>query len=110
MEGYTLINELNACAADLDKAIDELSTYGTDRSCAEYEYKTALRKHALDLKAEGMAVTLIQLTVYGEDEVAKKRLDRDIAESKHKTAQEKVNVLKLKCKLLDAQLTREWGK
>ena len=109
MEGYTLINELNAAASELDSSVMELGFCGTELAHAEYNYKTALRQTALRLKDEGMAVTLIQLTVYGDEAVADKRLKRDIAEAEYKTVQEKINAIKLKCKLLDAQLTREWG-
>jgi hypothetical protein len=56
-----------------------------------------------------MPVTLINQIIYGVPEVAKKRFERDIAETMYNTAQEKINTLKLQIRILESQIQREWG-
>ena len=56
-----------------------------------------------------MAVTLINQIIYGIPEVANKRFKRDVAEAMYNTAQESINVLKLQIRVLEGQLSREWG-
>ena len=103
-----LINELNDLSIKLSLSGKQMERYGKELAEAEREYKITLREEALKLRAEGMAVTLIDKIVYGDKEVADKRLKRDIAETMYKTAQESINTLKLKMRILDAQIQREW--
>ena len=96
-------NELTAC-------IRLLKQDGIKLAETERDYKICLRQEALKLRAEkGMPVTLIQQVVYGVPEVAKKRFERDIAETMYNTCQEKINTLKLQIRILESQIQREWG-
>ena len=67
-----------------------------------------LTQEALKLRDKGMAVTLIDKVIYGN--CADKRFKRDVAEVMYKTAQENVNSTKLRIRILDAQISREWGR
>lgn len=104
-----LINELNDLSIKLSVSGKQMERFGKELAEAERDYKICLRQEALKLRAEGMAVTLIDKIVYGTPEVADKRLKRDIAETMYKTAQESINTLKLKMRILDAQISREWN-
>lgn len=104
-----LINELNELTMRLPRSIEQLRQYGKERAQAEHDYKIILRQEALKLRAEGMAVTLIDKVVYGIPEVAEKRLQRDIAETMYKASLEQINTLKLKMRIVDAQINREWN-
>ena len=86
-----------------------MAKYGKEFAEAERDYKITLRQEALKLRAENNTpVTLIQQTVYGIKEVADKRMKRDIAETMYKTSQEYINTLKLRIRVLEGQLSREW--
>ena len=104
-----LINELNGLNSALSASIKELEQYGREKAETERDYKIKLRQEALKLRDGDMAVGMIDKTVYGIPEVADLRFKRDVAETMYKTAQEKINTLKLRMRLLDAQITREWG-
>lgn len=104
-----LMNELNDLSLKLSLSGKQLERYGRELAEAERDYKITLRQEALKLRAEGMAVTLIDKIVYGDEDVADKRFKRDIAETMYKTAQESINTLKLKMRILDAQIQREWN-
>jgi len=93
----------------LDRAISELKPRGRAKAQTEHDYRVALSKRLTVLRAEGAAVTHLADIAKGEPEIAKLRLERDIAESLYESAQEAINVQKLKIRILESQLSREWG-
>ena len=109
VDGLDLITEINDLQSRLDEALSTLYKSGRELAQAEHDYKVALRQKALVLRDSGMAVGMIQLTIYGEEDVANLRFKRDVAQSLHETAQEGINILKLNLRILDAQIQREWG-
>lgn len=105
-----LFNDIQALMSELTSSIKLLRKNGNDLAKAERDYKITLRQEALKLRQEkGMPVTLIAQIIYGVPEVADKRFKRDVAETMYNTNQEHINVTKLKLRLLEAQLEREWG-
>ena len=105
-----LVNDIQVLMNELTTSIKLLRKNGNDLAEAERDYKVCLRQEALKLRAEkNMPVTLINQIIYGVPEVAEKRLKRDIAQTMYDTNQEHINVTKLKLRLLEAQLNREWG-
>lgn len=110
MDGLRAMQDLNDLAEQLNRHIDGLFQAGKAQAEAERAYKIILRQKALELRADGMPVTLIDKTVFGIPEVADARLKRDIAEAKYKTIIEQINGVKLYLRLLDNQVQREWGR
>lgn len=104
-----LINELNQKSDELTASIKLLKDHGKRLSLAERNYKVEVNQEVLRLRAEGMAVTLIQLVVYGQPKVAELRMLRDIAEVMYETNKEHINVCKLQIRILEGQIQREWG-
>lgn len=105
-----LLESIHELTDKLNTSIKLLAKYGNDLALAEREYKIELRQEALKLRTEkNMPVTLISQIIYGVPEVADKRFKRDVAEAMHNTCQENINSIKLQLRLLEAQLSREWG-
>jgi hypothetical protein len=105
-----LYNELTTKIKELNISIKKLRETGTDFAEAERDYKITLRQEALKLRAEkGMPVTLIQQVVYGVPEVAEKRFNRDVKEAIYQANQEAINSIKLQIRVIESQLSREWG-
>lgn len=95
---------------ELTEAIKLLRMNGNNLAAAERDYKITLREEALKMRAEkDMPVTLINQVIYGVPEVAEKRFKRDIAETMYNSNLEYINVTKLKLRLLENQLSREWS-
>lgn len=107
MDGLKAINELNDLQAELDKTIKQMATYGKQYAEADSRYRVSVRQSILRLRDEGYPVTIIRDLVLGE--VADIRQEMNIAEAFYKTAQEKVQALKLQLRLLDNQIQREYG-
>ena len=104
-----LVNEQQALLKQLSATIKELEDNGRQLAEAEMEYKITLNQHVLALRNEGTAVTLIDKIAYGVKEVAEKRLNRDIAETMYNVAREKINGIKLKIRINEEQIKREWS-
>ena len=95
---------------ELTISIKKLRHTGQALAEAERDYKITLRQEALKLKLEDkLPVTLINQIIFGVPEVADKRFKRDIAETMYNTNQEHINATKLKLRLLESQINREWG-
>lgn len=110
MDGLELVNEMNDLCNKLTISGRQMQKYGNELAEAERDYKICLRQEALKLRTtKDMPVTLINQVVYGVPEVAEKRFKRDVAETMYRTAQESINTLKLKIRILDSQISREWG-
>ena len=109
MSQFDLWSEIQQKTKQLDVCIRELRKSGTAYAEAERSYKTKLREYCLRLKADGMAVGMIQLTCYGIPEVAQLRFERDVAETVYKANQEAINSIKLQLRLLDNQINREYA-
>ena len=93
----------------LDAAVKALKPRGQKKAQTEHDYRVALSKRLLELRAAGQPVTHLLEIAKGEPEIAGLRLERDIAESLYESAQEAINVQKLKIRVLENQLSREWG-
>lgn len=107
MELWQMIEEKNIA---LDKAIKDLAKNGYDLAVKERDYKIAVNKKALELRSKDMPVTLIQQVIYGYEDIAKLRFERDTAEVKYNANQEYINTIKLQIRILESQLSREYAK
>lgn len=94
--------------AELTASIRKLRDNGAKLADAERDYKITLRQEALRLRAGDMPVTLINNIIYGVPEVAEKRFKRDVEQANYDANKEHINVTKLKLRILEAQLNREW--
>lgn len=103
-----LYNELQGKIKSLDISIKQLRVTGTEYAEAERTYKIILRAEALKLRDGGMAIGMIDKTVYGIQCVADARFKRDLAEVVYKANQEAINSIKLQMRLIEAQIDREW--
>lgn len=105
-----LYQQITKLISELDVSVRQLRKSGTELAEAEQKYKICLRQEALKLRAEkNMPVTLINQIIYGVPEVAKLRFDRDVKEAVYQANQEAINSTKLKLRILENQLNREWG-
>lgn len=93
----------------LDKAIKELAQNGYKLAECERDYKIAVNKKALELRSQDMPVTLINQVIYGYEDIAKLRFERDTAQVKYNANLEYIQTIKLMIRILENQLSREYG-
>ncbi len=103
-----LYAELRQLTEQLEISIKSLRKTGTAYAQAERDYKVLLRQECLKLRDEGMAIGMIDKTCYGIPSVAEARFKRDVAEATYKANSEAINSIKLRMRLVENQLQREW--
>ena len=103
-----LMVELQEKVALLDKAVTSFGKRGRAAAQSDVDYRIGFAKKILELRAEGVAATLIRDLALGSDEVAPLLLDRQIKESERDSAKEAINAYKLQIKVLEDQIEREW--
>jgi hypothetical protein len=95
-----------------DALMDELETCKTS-GCQyaenESEYRKRLRLEILAERDKGTPVTIISDICRGQEEIADLKFHRDCSEAIYKASQEAINVYKLRIRMIDAQITREWN-
>ena len=104
-----LWSELQQKSNQLQASVKALRKSGGEYAAAERDYKILLRTECLKLKDDGVAIGLIDKTCYGIPIVAEARFKRDIAEAVYKANLEAINSLKLQIRIIDNQISREWG-
>lgn len=105
-----LYEEIERLMVELTASIKRLRANGEKLAIAERDYKITLRQEALKLRAgDNMPVTLINNVIYGVPEVAEKRFKRDVEQANYDANKEHINICKLKLRILEAQLSREWA-
>ena len=104
------MQELNSILTLLDQAVSSLKARGRMSAQADHDYRVALAKKLAELRAEGNPVTHLLDIARGEKEVARLRMERDIAETMYDSCREAINAYKLKARLIEAQIDREWGR
>lgn len=104
-----LQNELQYKIEQLKLSVKDLRTNGTKYAEAERKYKIKLREECMRLRDEGMAIGMIDKVCYGIQSVADLRYERDVAETIYKANQEAINSTKLQLRLIENQISREYG-
>ena len=107
-DGLLMINEMSELQTRLDKAIRQMRAGGIEHAEKDKLYKIALMEEILRLRTEEFPATLINQIAYGK--VANERFERGKAEAMYKSSIENVNALKLQMRILDNQISREWGR
>ena len=93
----------------LDYALKEVGGRGRAFAEAESKYRQALALKILELREEGLPVTITPDVARGTRDIALLKMERDCAEALYKAATESINVNKLRIKILEAQMQREWN-
>ena len=93
----------------MEQAVKMLRKTGADYAEAERDYKVLLRQETLRLRDSGLAVGLIDKTVYGVPSVADARFKRDVAKAIYEANQESINTTKLTIRILMNQYDKEWN-
>lgn len=95
------MNELNKL---LSSAQSEYKKRGIEYAKAYKDYRVKLAKRLLELKAEGMPVTIAYDIARGDKEVSDAKEQEIITECLYKSCQEAINTYKLQIKILQEQI------
>ena len=102
-------NDIEKEIENLNKTLSEYKKCQKDYAVKERDYRVALSKRLLELRAEGQAVTHLADIARGMKDIAELRFRRDIAEGLVRSAEEGINFYKLKIREMESQYNKEWG-
>jgi hypothetical protein len=97
-----LMNELNISIKALRKTTSEYAD-------AYINYRIKLATKLVELRDEGMPVTIAYDVARGQSDIARLKRNEIIKEGIHLANQEAINSLKLQIRILEGQLQREWS-
>lgn len=113
MDALDLLSERQRLLSSLNASYSELWKMSKAKSRTEHDYKVAYRKEVFRLHQQDKVAWTAAITLaHGDTEyfnVAELRFKRDIAKSEYEVAQEKINGLKLSLRMIEAEISREWG-
>lgn len=102
-------HEIQDTLDNAEKSLSEYKKWAKEYSKREHDYRVALSKRLLERRTEGCPATIISDIVRGEEDIAKLKQERDLAEGLMKSAEKGTDFYKLTARLMDSQTTREYG-
>ena len=102
-----LINELNEYRHNLNRAIDEIKARGKAKAEAEKDYRVELAKKILELRADGIPVSIISDLARGDEKIANLKMKRDIEESLYESNMQRIYECKINIDWLQSQIEAE---
>ena len=103
-----LFTELMDKLREMERETELMKASGRQLAIAERDYRIALAKKTVELRTGGMPATLTPDLARGEKAVADLRMQRDLAKTDWEVSRQRLFVLSQDCKIIDAQLSREW--
>lgn len=104
MNPQQIINKMNECLRAMQQGNVQYKTLGLKKSKAEHDYRIALQKETARLKLEGTKVTIISDLSRGNEEVARLRLERDVADVNYETCRNSLRYCEKELEILRSQL------
>lgn len=105
----SLVAERNAVLEELESETEIMRTSGCQMARNERDYRKAIRIETLNERMAGTPVTVTGDLVRGLEYVADLRYALKCSEAMYKSSQEKINVLKLKLRVIEADIDRAWN-
>ena len=91
-----------------ERGVQDMRETGCQFARNRQAYEIAKARRTLEEYMKGTRVTVIPSLVQGYDDVNEARMLKDSAEALYAAAKEAVNVAKLKARIVEAQINREW--
>lgn len=103
-----LIPDLQRALEKAKDGVAEIEPLGRTRAEAERDYRIALRKAVLGLRARGLPASVATDAARGQEEVARLAFERDCAQAVYDANYEALLLAKKEAGLIEAQIEREW--
>ena len=104
-----LFDQLDSLTDQLMEALATCRSSGCRYAENEAAYRRALRVAILEERDKGTPVTITGDLCRGRPDIAELKRLRDCSEAIYTSSQEAINVLKLRIRTVDAQITRVWN-
>ena len=105
-----LVTDIQYKLQMINKAIERLAKNGQRKAQAEMNYRMELAKKILAEREKGTPVTIMGDICRGDPKIAALKFERDTAEAVYQANIEAIMAWKLEAKIMEAQISREWGR
>ena len=95
-----LMQEMQVLRDKLNGAIKELDMRGIEKAKTEADYRIALAKKILGERAQGTPVTIMSDICRGDENIARLRLERDIAETMYESCLQSIYACKVEMNIV----------
>ena len=96
-----LMQEMQVLRDKLNNAIKELDMRGIEKAKTEADYRIALaKKKILEERAQGTPVTIMSDVCRGDENIARLRLERDIAETLYESCLQSIYACKVEMNIV----------
>ena len=106
--GQELFAERNRIKKSLDNSIQKSVENGRDAAKKTFAYRTLLSQTILELKAEGMQISILEKVARGDTDVAQAELDMNIAEVLYRASLENIMAQKKLLDSIESDIKREY--
>lgn len=100
-----ILNKLEYKVNELSLRNQELDMVGRRKHSLESTYRCELRKELLKLTASNTKISIIGDMARGKEQIAKLRLDRDLATNEYFTIKSAIENIKIEIEVLRSMLT-----
>lgn len=104
-----LFNEIEQKIRELNIAIRSLRKTGSEYAEAYTQYRIKLSQKLVELKNNGMPVTIAYDVARGDKEIAKAKYDEIVKEAIYKANLESIASTKLQIRIIENQINRDFG-
>ena len=110
MTGQDLYIERAEIKNSLNRSMAKMHENGEDFAEKTRLYRIALRQKILYLRDNGIQISIVEKIAKGDEDVAQKEFDMNLAEVLYKSSQENIMVQKKLLDSVEADIAREWGR
>lgn len=100
--------DIESGIAYLQARTEEMRESGMKAARADAEYRAAKAAAILEEKAKGTPATLCRDVIYARKEVQDALMQRNCTQAVYEADRESINTMKLRLRILDAQIARDW--
>lgn len=101
-------SDIEAGISYLQELTESMRKSGKAAAKADAEYRSIKARAILEEKAKGTAATLCRDVIYDREDVQTALMARNCTQADYEADKEAINTMKLKLRITDAQIARDW--
>lgn len=101
--------EIQSGIAYLQQRTEDMRKSGHEAATADASYRATKAKAILEEKAKGTPATLCRDVIYARKDVQDALMSRNCTQAVYEADRESIQTMKLKLRIIDAQIAREWA-
>ena len=101
-------SDIEAGIEYLSQRTEEMRDHGKEAAISDAKYRAVKATAILEEKAKGTPATLCRDVIYARKDVQDALMERNCTQAVYEADKESINTMKLKLRITDAQIARDW--